>query len=148
MSSSSATPTTTSRTPTRCCRSIRRALKPHGRLILIDFDRHEDASDFIKNHVRATKEEFFKEVENAGFKQLESRPDLDLEENFFASFQKVRRPSRGRPDQEESVQVPQARMRLDDITASRPPEQRAGRSRLAASRLWRRRPPPSSSSPA
>ncbi len=74
-------------------RSMRRALKPGGRLVLIDFDRDEDASDFIKGHVRAPKEVFFKEVERAGFEKIEPASQVSLEENFFAVFRKLRLPN-------------------------------------------------------
>lgn len=90
----------------RMLRSIRRALKPQGRIILIDFDRHEGASDFIKGHVRATKEEFFKEVEAVGFERIEASPDLKLDENFFASFRKVRMPTPAEPVKEKAAAAP------------------------------------------
>lgn len=73
--------------PTPTLESIRRALRPGGRIAIIDFDRHEQASDFVKGHVRAGKEVFFKEIESAGFDR-EAAPTVDLKENFFAVFRK------------------------------------------------------------
>lgn len=69
--------------------SIRRALKPGGRLVVIDFDRVEGKSrEWILNHVRAGREIVIDEITRAGFIQEQS-PEADyLEENYFLRFRK------------------------------------------------------------
>ncbi len=75
--------------PHRTMRSIHRALKPRGSLVLIDFQRIEGvSSDFVLGHVRAGQEVFAKEVTDAGFKQVEERKGL-LKESYYLRFEKV-----------------------------------------------------------
>ena len=69
--------------------SIRKALKPGGRLVLIDFHRVKGkSSEFVMGHVRAGREVFVKEVEESGFKQVREEKDL-LEENYLVVFEKA-----------------------------------------------------------
>jgi ubiquinone/menaquinone biosynthesis C-methylase UbiE len=68
--------------------SIHQALRPGGRVVLIDFDKHEGASDFVKGHARAEKEVYFREFEKAGFKKLSPDGLPTLKENFVAVFEK------------------------------------------------------------
>jgi SAM-dependent methyltransferase len=72
--------------PAESLASIRKALRPGGSLVLIEFDRHDGASDFIKNHVRANPAEFTREIEAAGFRRVDSPPITGLKENFAARF--------------------------------------------------------------
>ena len=68
--SSSATPTTTSSSRQRTMASIHRALKPGGRLVVIDFHRIPGKSrEWVLNHVRAGQEVVEKEIAEAGFKK-------------------------------------------------------------------------------
>ena len=72
--------------------SIRRALRPGGRLVLVEFDRVEGtSSDFILEHVRASRDGFVAEIQRAGFEliRVEPAPSLGgaLAENFLAVFQ-------------------------------------------------------------
>jgi SAM-dependent methyltransferase/protein tyrosine phosphatase (PTP) superfamily phosphohydrolase (DUF442 family) len=69
--------------------SIFSALKPGGRLVVIDFHRIEGKSrPWLMEHVRAGQEVFRSEIESAGFK-LKSDLDLaGLEENYFMMFTK------------------------------------------------------------
>ena len=70
--------------------SIHRALKPGGALVVIDFDRRPgQSSEFVMGHIRAAKEVFFQEIEQAGFKRLETPDAPRFEENFFARFRKI-----------------------------------------------------------
>jgi predicted methyltransferase len=77
--------------PARTLDSIYRALKPHGTLVLVDFHRIEgQSSDFILGHVRAGQEVFTKEIEGAGFRQIDEQKNL-LKESYFVRFEKVPR---------------------------------------------------------
>lgn len=77
--------------PHKTMRSIHKALKPDGQLVLIDFHRIEGkSSKFIMGHVRAGQEVFVGEIKKAGFKQVEERKDL-LKTNYFVRFLKVKR---------------------------------------------------------
>ncbi len=69
--------------------SIHRALKPGGRLILIDFERIPGQSrEFILGHVRAGKEIFKQEVIDAGFHFNDEVKIEGFEENYLLRFQK------------------------------------------------------------
>ncbi len=75
--------------PYRTMQSIHHALKPGGRVVLIDFHRIPGkSSDFILGHVRAGREVFVKEIEEVGFKPVREVPDL-LKENYMIIFEKV-----------------------------------------------------------
>lgn len=77
----------------RVLASIRRALRPGGRLVVIDFDRREGvSSDFILKHVRADKSRFVAEIVAAGFEPIETPGAPRLAENFFAGFRRSGRP--------------------------------------------------------
>lgn len=67
--------------------SISKALKPGGRVALLDFERIEGvSSDWTMGHVRAGKDVFRKEIEDAGFELVE---EFDLfKENYFLVFKK------------------------------------------------------------
>lgn len=70
--------------------SIHQALKPGGMLVVIDFDRRPGkSSEFVLGHIRASKEVFFQEIEQAGFNQTDTPDAPKFEENFFAKFRKV-----------------------------------------------------------
>ncbi len=99
--------------PTAMLRSIRRSLKPGGRLVVIDFDRDEDASEFIKKHVRATKEQFQAEIEQAGFATRPAPELAGLTENFVLVFEKVR--------QSERISEPVQQKKGGDATKNTPP---------------------------
>lgn len=70
--------------------SIRRALKPDGRLIVIDFDRIPGTSrDWILDHVRADRLTVAGEVMSMGF-EVEKHLTLEsgLKENYYLVFKK------------------------------------------------------------
>jgi ubiquinone/menaquinone biosynthesis C-methylase UbiE len=73
--------------PTKTMQSVFRALKPGGRVVLIDFRRVEGQStDWVLTHVRAGQEVFEAEVAAVGFKKL--KEPLRLKENYLMMFQK------------------------------------------------------------
>lgn len=74
--------------PQKTMASLYRAVKPGGRVILVDFRRVEGAStDWVLNHVRAGQEVFEAEVVQAGFRKAGEQRGL-LEENYFVEFEK------------------------------------------------------------
>ena len=75
--------------PAKTMASLRRALKPQGRVVLIDFRRIEGkSSEWTLSHVRAGQEVFEAEVVAAGFKKVREEPKL-LDENYFVVFEKA-----------------------------------------------------------
>ena len=77
--------------PTRTMASIHRALRPGGRLVLIDFHRIKGkTNEWTWNHVRAGQEVFVKEIESAGFKVVDE--EKFLSENYSVRFEKVKAP--------------------------------------------------------
>jgi predicted methyltransferase len=74
--------------PQKTLASLYRALKPGGRLMVIDFRRVEGVStDWVMTHVRAGQEVFEAEIEQAGFKKVSEKTDL-LRENYLLVFEK------------------------------------------------------------
>jgi predicted methyltransferase len=67
--------------------SIRDALRPGGRLVVVDFERIPGVSrDWILGHVRAGKDDVIAEIEQAGFR-LEREVEIDgLDENYLLRF--------------------------------------------------------------
>ena len=81
--------------PQQSLTSIYRALKPGGRLVLIDFNRIPGVSrDFLIGHVRAGKETFQAEVIDAGFKFIEEVEIESFDENYLLRFSKPQRSSK------------------------------------------------------
>jgi SAM-dependent methyltransferase len=79
--------------PEQVLASIRQALRPGGRLVVIDFDRVEGRSSaFVLKHVRASQEVFRREIEAAGFTRIPTPNPPRLKENFFLSFRKSEPP--------------------------------------------------------
>ena len=67
--------------------SLRRALRPGGVLVVIDYERIPGRSwPFILNHVRAGKHEFAKEIEEAGFVLEEELRVEGLVQNYMLRF--------------------------------------------------------------
>ena len=69
--------------------SILRALKPQGRLFVIDFEKIPGkSSEWVMGHVRAGKSTFRDEIEAAGFRCVGQR-DIDaLSENYMLEFRR------------------------------------------------------------
>lgn len=77
--------------PTQTLASIYRALKPGGRLVLIDFERIPGVTrEFLMGHVRAGKEVFQSEVIAAGFKFTDEIKIDGFQENYLLRFEKPR----------------------------------------------------------
>lgn len=69
-------------------RSIYRALRSGGRLVVIDFERIPGKSrQWILGHVRAGKKTVIQELESAGFRFV-SEAKTKLQENYFVQFVK------------------------------------------------------------
>lgn len=67
--------------------SIHRALRPGGRLVIIDFRKQPGVSTgWVMSHVRADRQQVIREVTAAGF-ELEREPAL-LENNYFLIFRR------------------------------------------------------------
>lgn len=67
--------------------SIRRALKPGGALVVIDFRKRPGlSSPWVMGHVRAGRTTVIREIEAAGFRLVEDRPLL--QRNYFLRFEK------------------------------------------------------------
>lgn len=74
--------------PLKTMASLHRAMKPGGRVILIDFRRVKGTStDWVMNHVRAGQEVFEAEIIQAGFKKVHEEREL-LKENYFVVLEK------------------------------------------------------------
>jgi ubiquinone/menaquinone biosynthesis C-methylase UbiE len=77
--------------PEKMLGSIHRALRPRGRLVVIDFDLHQDSTEFVKHRARAPKEVYFREITAAGFERID-RPDApSIQDNFYVEFRRVER---------------------------------------------------------
>ena len=69
--------------------SIHTALKPGGKLVVIDFERIEGKSrEWIMGHVRAGKEVFSAEIKTAKFEQIKEVEIKGFKENYFLIFKK------------------------------------------------------------
>ena len=80
--------------PERVLATIHKALRPGGRLFVIDFDRRERlSSNFVLKHIRADKAQFLAEIAASGFERVATPRPPNLSENFFAEFRKLERPA-------------------------------------------------------
>ena len=78
--------------PLKTMTSLQRALKPGGRVIVIDFHRIPGKStEWALGHVRAGQEVFESEIVQAGFVKTRAVNDL-LVENYFVEFTKSASP--------------------------------------------------------
>jgi ubiquinone/menaquinone biosynthesis C-methylase UbiE len=74
--------------PDRMLKSIHEALKPGGRMVVVDFIREEGKSrPWILNHVRAGQAVVEKEITTAGFRKIGEVKDV-LKENYLVIFEK------------------------------------------------------------
>ncbi len=73
--------------PSDTLASLRAALRPGGRLLLVDFEREPGASrDWVLGHVRAGRAQVAAEIEAAGFRLLRQVPVEGLVENYVLEF--------------------------------------------------------------
>jgi predicted methyltransferase len=73
--------------PEKTMKTIYQALRPGGRLLLIDFVREPgQSSEWILNHVRAGEAVVRKEIESVGFQFVDEKEIFD--ENYFLQFRK------------------------------------------------------------
>lgn len=73
--------------------TIHAALKPGGRLVIVDFERILGvSSEWILGHVRAGRAEVELELREAGFELLPAQPETSfLKDNWMAIFRRVER---------------------------------------------------------
>ena len=75
--------------PARTLASVHAALRPGGRLAVLDFEREEGvSSDWVLGHVRAGKATVRAEVEAAGFAFIDEPAVPGLEDNYLMIFRK------------------------------------------------------------
>jgi ubiquinone/menaquinone biosynthesis C-methylase UbiE len=72
--------------PEKILASIHHALRPGGRLVVIEFDLRKDSSTFVREHARAPKDVYFREIEATGFTRVDVKGSPQLKDNFFAVF--------------------------------------------------------------
>lgn len=76
--------------PQSTMKSLHRALRAGGEVVLIDFKRIPgESSEWTMNHVRAGQEVFEQEIESVGFRKVDEQGLLKL--NYFVRFRKVGR---------------------------------------------------------
>jgi ubiquinone/menaquinone biosynthesis C-methylase UbiE len=69
--------------------SIHAALRPGGKLVVVEFDRIEGESpDFVLEHIRASKEEFTAEIEAHGFRFTQDATADGMQETFVRHFER------------------------------------------------------------
>lgn len=74
--------------PKQMLASIRRALKPNGALVVVDYERIPgQSSAWVMEHVRAGKETTVQEIEAAGFRLTEDRAIMKT--NYYLRFVKL-----------------------------------------------------------
>jgi len=99
--------------PEKTMLSLHRALKPGGRLVVIDFQRIPGkSSDWTLNHVRAGQDVVEKEIGSCGFEKTDEVKEL-LKDNYLVVFTKPAKagkppavPGKDRPPSPVSCVVP------------------------------------------
>ena len=71
--------------PQKTLASVHRALKPNGRLVIVEFHRTPDRVE----HVRAAQDVVEKEVTAAGFRKIAQPAVAGLKENYVVIFQRT-----------------------------------------------------------
>lgn len=71
-------------------KSIHRAMTAGGRVMVIDFERIPGVSrEWTLDHVRADKQTFIHEIQDAGFELIAERTIPGFQENYYLEFRKV-----------------------------------------------------------
>jgi ubiquinone/menaquinone biosynthesis C-methylase UbiE len=83
--------------PEKMLSSIHRALRPGGRLFVIDFDLLVNSSEFVKQRARAAKAVYYREITAAGFELIETKDAPAIKDNFFAEFRRLPHKSQAQP---------------------------------------------------
>ena len=83
--------------PEKMLASIHRALRPDGRLVIIDFDLNKDSSDFVKQRAHAPKEVYILEIAAAGFELMETKNAPAIKDNFYAEFRRIEHKPQTKP---------------------------------------------------
>ncbi len=74
--------------PYKTMRSVWRALKPNGRIVLVEFHRDEkSSSEWILGHLRAGQAVFVEEIKRSGFKEV-SQADF-MKTSYLMTFEKT-----------------------------------------------------------
>jgi predicted methyltransferase len=74
--------------PRKTMATIHRALRPGGRLVLVDYRRVEGkTSEWMMKHLRAGQEVFTREIESDGFKLIEE--GKFLKDNYVLRFERI-----------------------------------------------------------
>ena len=82
--------------PQKTLASLHAALKPGGRLVVVDYRREKGKSpQWLLEHVRAGQEVFTREIEAAGFK-LQGEEKF-LKDNYMITFQRVEQKAAAHP---------------------------------------------------
>lgn len=76
-------------TPMTMLASLMSALRPGGRLVIVDYHRIPGkTSEFLMGHVRANRETVVAEIESAGLTKLADPPAPFLDENYLVVFER------------------------------------------------------------
>ena len=73
--------------PNKTMASLRKAMKPGGRVIVVDFKRIDgESTEWTMSHVRAGQEVFEREITEAGFRKVSEVREI-LKENYMVIFE-------------------------------------------------------------
>lgn len=74
--------------PAAVLASIEKALKPGGRLAIVDYHRIPGKTrQWLMDHLRAGQDTFAREITDAGFRRLPDPPTPFLDENYLMVFE-------------------------------------------------------------
>lgn len=89
--------------PYKTMASLHRALKPGGRVVLVEFSRIEgESSEWIMGHVRAGEEVFVREIEESGFRRLDELEGV-FKESYLIRFERAEEGEKTEPQTEAAA---------------------------------------------